>query len=171
MRLGARTKGAAMLCALWASAGLVGCHPESTAPVQEDAVHGENGHVHHHAAPHGGTLVALGEHVAHIELVLEPEEGYLTAYVLDGEAEHAVRIAARNISVEISIEGKPSQTLDLFAVSNPLTGETEGDTSEFSGQSDALKGLARFSGSVGKVTVRGIDFDGVAFSYPEGNEE
>ncbi|MCC6487298.1 MAG: hypothetical protein IT364_07340 [Candidatus Hydrogenedentes bacterium] len=171
MRLVAKADSVAWLCALWAIAGFAGCQPKPATPAPSEVAHSENQHVHHHEAPHGGTLVALGEHVAHIELVLESEEGYLTAYILDGEAENAVRVASRYIPVEISVEGKPSQTLDLFAVSNPLTGETEGNTSEFSGQSDTLKGQSRFRGRVGKVNVRGIDFDGVAFSYPEGTEE
>lgn len=163
-------KNGAMLCVMWALAMLAGCHPESPSPTPSEAAQGESEHGHHHSAPHGGTLVALGDHVVHIELVLEPDEGYLTAYVLDGEAEDPVRVAAPSFAVEILIEGNPAQTLDLFAVSNPLTGETEGDTSEFSGQSDVLKGQSRFTGRLGKITARGIDFDGVAFSYPEGSE-
>ena len=49
---------------------------------------------HEHVAPHGGALVELGEELAHLELVHDPTTGTLTAYVLDGEAEQAVRVSA-----------------------------------------------------------------------------
>ena len=51
-------------------------------------------HHHEHTAPHGGTLVALGEEFGHLELLLNKETGELTAYVLDGEAEKPVRLGA-----------------------------------------------------------------------------
>ncbi|MBK7495896.1 MAG: hypothetical protein IPI28_11060 [Candidatus Omnitrophica bacterium] len=44
----------------------------------------DHNHDHHHAAPHGGTMVALGDHMAHLELVLDSQNGTLTAYILDG---------------------------------------------------------------------------------------
>ncbi len=35
----------------------------------------QSGHGHEHAAPHGGTLIVLGDEFAHLELVLDPGTG------------------------------------------------------------------------------------------------
>lgn len=136
----------------------------------------EEGH-HEHIAPHGGTLVVFGEEFAHLELVLGSQEGILTGYVLDGEAENAVRIGQGEIELEIGIDNsaggknkKADFPLKLKAVSNVLTGETEGDTSEFAGQSDKLKGATNFDGVITAITIKGREFKSIAFSFPEGNE-
>lgn len=121
------------------------------------------GHVH--AAPHGGTLIELGSHFAHVELVFDSSSGALTGYVLDGEAEKSIRIEQKTLELRIS-----DFTLELAAVENTLTGETVGDTSEFAGRSDRLKGLAAFKGALTSVTVKGQTFRNVEFGYPEGNE-
>ena len=55
---------------------------------------------HEHHPPHKGTLVEFGEEFAHLELVLDPATGKLTAYALDGEAEKAVRLKQTEIVVE-----------------------------------------------------------------------
>jgi hypothetical protein len=138
---------------------------------------GEDQHGHHeHTAPHGGTLVVFGDEFAHLELVLDPEEGKLTAYVLDGEAENPVRIKQEYIELKISIKGPdnrkggPNFPLKLKAVANPLTGETEGDTSQFTGQSEHLKDVTNFEAVVIEVVVKGKEFKNVVFNYPQGNE-
>jgi hypothetical protein len=118
-------------------------------------------HGHHHTAPHGGTLIRLGDEFAHIELVLD--SGKLTAYVLDGHAENAVRIEQK--SLRISIDGVD---VDLAGVENPLTGEKVGDTSEFTGQ---IKNVPRFTGRIPSVTIKGQTFKDVSFTFPEGNEK
>src|SRR6266699_3894920 len=76
---------------------------------------------HEHHAPHKGTLVEFGEEFAHLELVLS-KDGKLTGYVLDGEAEKAVRVKQKEIEIKIStIEGKEkSVTITLKATANVL---------------------------------------------------
>jgi hypothetical protein len=127
---------------------------------------------HEHHAPHKGTLIEFGEEFAHLELVLS-KDGKLTAYVLDGEAEKAVRVKQKEIEIKIStIEGKEkSTTITLKAAANVLTGETEGDTSEFHGQSDDLKKIKKFEAAITALTVKGKEFKDVKFKFPEGNEE
>jgi hypothetical protein len=132
---------------------------------------------HEHTAPHGGALVVFGGEFAHIELVLDSNEGKLTAYVLDGEAENPVRINQKEIELKISIESSDGQEgkrlnfpLKLRAVANVLTDETEGDTSEFAGQSDHLKGVTNFDAVVTVITIKGKEFKDVAFNFPKGNE-
>jgi hypothetical protein len=135
--------------------------------------------VHEHHAPHGGTLLELGEEAAHVELVLDAEDGVLTAFTLDGEAENAVRIGQREIVVRIRAlarsAGAPSTIMDgfdlhLMAVSNALTGETETESSQFAASSDALKGVSGFRGTLSALTIRGATFAAVDFRYPEGNK-
>lgn len=132
-----------------------------------DAGHGDAGHVH--KAPHGGTLVVLGEEFAHLELVLDPAAGQLTGWIVDGCAENAIRLAQPTIELKV---GKDAAAFDvtLAATENALTGEKTGDSSQFGGSAPGLKGLARFDGVVKSVTVKGQTFKDVAFRYPEGNE-
>lgn len=128
--------------------------------------HGDAGHLH--KAPHGGTLVVLGE-VANLELLLDPAAGQITAWIVDGCAENAIRLAQPAIELRV---GKDAAAFDvtLAATENALTGEKTGDSSQFGGSAPGLKGLARFDGVVKSVTVKGQTFKDVAFRYPEGNE-
>lgn len=124
---------------------------------------------HEHKPPHNGTLVECGEEFAHLELLLEPDSGKLTGYVLDGEAENPVRIEQSTIRLKLNVSGK-TLSMILKAVANPLSGEVKGDTSEFSAVSAKLKGIQQFSGTVAFIKVKGTPFKNVDFKYPEGNE-
>ena len=126
---------------------------------------------HEHKPPHEGTLVVFGKELAHLEFVLDAENGKLTAYALDGEAEYPVRIMQKYIDVSITPQGsKESFALRLVAMGNVLTGELPGDTSQFEGESDKLKGVSDFEGVVSKVKLRGHEFKKTEFNYPKGNE-
>ena len=141
-----------------------------------DADANHNGHGHEHTAPHGGTLVVLGDEFAHLELVLDPEYGTLRGYVLDGEAENPVRLEQENIEIRIAVPDTAGNVpaselpLGLSAVYNILTGEKKGDTSEFAVRSEKLKGLKQFSAVITAITVKGREFQEVEFRFPEGNE-
>lgn len=126
---------------------------------------GTAGGAHEHLAPHGGTLQVLGEEFAHVEIVFDPKSGRLTAFVLDGEAENPVRIAQP--ALDLTVGG---ETIELRAVASPLTGETVGDTSEFEGASERLRGAARFDGVLRTITARGARFDDVRVGVPHGNQ-
>jgi hypothetical protein len=123
---------------------------------------------HHHEAPHGGTLLVLGDEFAHVELVLDPT-GKLTAYLLDGSAQRGVRSAQKEISLTVS-SGNTKVLANLQAVANVLTGETGGDTSEFSVQLDELAGLDSFTGEFQSLEIKGQTFSSFQFQFPEGNE-
>ena len=131
------------------------------------------GHEHH--APHSGTLVEFGEEFAHLELVLDAASGTLTAYVLDGEAEKTLRIAAPDLEIKAQLpgaDGKLAETvLKLTAQADTLSGEKVGDTSVFKVQSDALKNAKTFDATVSAITVKGKDFKDTKFNFPRGNEE
>jgi hypothetical protein len=145
------------------------------------ADHNENAsdqeHHHEHSAPHAGTLVVIGEEFAHLELVLDPGTGTLIAFILDGEAENAVRIGQQGIEIRIKDmvptgDGKePADfTMALKAVGNVLTGETAGDTSEFTAQSDRLKDVQKFDAIISAINIKGQTFRDIDFRFPEGNE-
>lgn len=128
----------------------------------------KKGHTHEHKAPRGGTLVVFGNEFAHLELVLDAAAGKITVYVLDGEAEKSIQIAQEEIEIEIE---KPKKfSLKLLAVENALTGEKKGATSEFTVQSDELKGLKEFEAIVKSIKVKGREFTAEKFNFPKGNE-
>ncbi len=144
----------------------------SCAPREERVEHVEKpspAEAHGHAAPHGGALVVLGDELAHVELVLDPATGGLVAYILDGSAERGIPLAAESLGVDVTIGGN-RQNVVLRGVANPLTGEHEGETSEFHGACEALRGVERFEGRLVRVDVKGSAFEEVPFRFPEGNE-
>jgi hypothetical protein len=146
--------------------GCLGCsqqprQPPSTSPSPEKS--------HTHQAPHGGTLLRLGNEYAHLELVLDSSQGQLTLYVLDGEAENAVRLGGP-IKLLVETEKDQKTELVLSPVADELTGETVDDTSRFAGRSEVLVGVTEFVGKFESIPVKGRDFSNVEFAFPEGNE-
>lgn len=140
--------------------------PETKAPEPTVSVAEEHEHEHHHAAPHGGSLIELGDHVAHIELVLVADTGTVTAYLLDGEAENALRVPEPALAIDIVLPDGKTVALSLSGVASGLTGETVGDTSQFSGMSEALKGVSAFTGTLKQVTVKGSVLTDVPVKFP-----
>lgn len=118
---------------------------------------------HAHRAPHGGTLVEVGEHAYNLEFVREPETGKLSAYVLDGHAENFIRIKAASFEVVANVGGE-KRPLTFKAVANAATGETIGDTSQFDADGAWLKTTPAFDGVVVALDIRGTKFANVAFS-------
>ena len=154
-------------------------HEAAASHTHEDHHEGEehsHGHSHAHTAPHGGTLVLMGDHFAFVELVLDSATGKMTGYILDGEAEKPVRISQPAIEMLILKPESPEtgppigDLIKLNAAANTLTGESVGDTSEFVVTSDLLKGKDHFEGIVQSVTIKGEEIKGVSFHFPEGNE-
>ena len=124
------------------------------------AGHNDGGHVH--TAPHGGTLVELGDHAYNVELLRDATTGKLTVWVLDAHAENFIRIKAPSIEL-VAMPGGKFTPLILAAVANPATGETVGDTSQFEIQTDWLKTAGAFSGIV-TVEIKGTKFEKVGFA-------
>jgi len=141
------------------------CSPSSTTTVA--VADDEAGHAHH--APHGGTLVELGDHFAHLELLFDAGGGIVTLWVLDGEAEQAVRLTQETVAIIVdapaSVVDRP---LELLARASSLTGERVGDASEFALTHGALRGLPALSGRILEMTVRGQAFQDVRFDLPAG---
>jgi hypothetical protein len=130
--------------------------------------HDAAGHTHAehvHVAPHGGTLVPLGEHEFNLEWVRERNSDRLTAYVLDAHAENFVRLAARSFTVNLTgaAGGAP---LTLEAVLDSRTGETIGDTSRFEVRSPGLASAGALECRLGEIEIRGRRYAGVPFHVP-----
>ncbi len=122
------------------------------------------GHVH--LAPHGGTLLEIGEHAYNLELLRDAAAGKLTAWVLDGHAENFVRLKVPAIE-GVATLGTGKRPFLLQAVANPATGETVGDTSQFEVQGDWLKTAEAFTVSIPALEIRGRKFGPLTANYPQ----
>jgi hypothetical protein len=148
-------------------AGLLLCSFTACGKKDDHAGHDHSAHAKHaHAAPHGGTLVELGEHAFNLEFVRDAATGKLTAYVLDGHAEDFVRISAPSFGVVVTVAGA-KQKLTLNAVANPATGEKVGASSQFEASADWLKTTAALEGVIDALTIRDNAFKNVAFTLPK----
>ena len=143
-------------------AGLSGCGDHDHGHAHGGG--GEKSGGHHHDSAHGGVAVELGEHLYQLDLLHDAAAGTLTAWVMDGHMEGFVKIAAPEIPVTIATSAATNAT-SLKAVANAATDEKVGDTSQFLGQSDVLKGAGEFRLSVPLLEVRGARFTNVVVHY------
>ncbi|MHC4223288.1 MAG: hypothetical protein ACYSX0_05910 [Planctomycetota bacterium] len=126
-------------------------------PESEDAEHACA-----HAPIYGGQLIEIGEHFAQVELVHESATGKLTAYIWDGHVEHARPVAMKSISVTIG-----GEQVKLLPVSNPLTGDEPGRSSQFEGRSERLRDVEGFDGVLGKLRFGEAEFAETEFRHGE----
>jgi len=93
----------------------------------------------------------------------------LTAYVMDGHLENFIRVP--NTNIEVVVEGLTrGGTLSLQPIPNNATGETVGDTSQFSASAEWLKTATNFNAAIPSIEIRGQIFTNVIFNFPKGNE-
>ena len=118
-------------------------------------------------APHGGLLIDAGDDFAHVEMVFDPAQGSLSAYILDGEAEEVVPIKQPSILVRLV---KPARTLKLKADVSRLSGEKPGATSSYTLTDLSLKGLSQLQGALVSVNINGNVFKNLAFQLPAKKE-
>ncbi|HWC61322.1 MAG TPA: hypothetical protein VHC44_16635 [Verrucomicrobiae bacterium] len=138
---------------------------ESTTASSQGAVH-----KHEHHPPHGGAPVELGEEEYHVEMVLDAPAGKMQAFVLDGELENFIRVAAPALEVDAQVSGH-EEKLMFHPVANTATGEKVGDTSLFEAQADWLKTTPTFDGVLKEITVRTKTYTNIAFNFPKGSDE
>lgn len=143
------------LCAL--TLVLTGCAKKSSDDARSADAH-DHDHAHAHQAPHGGTLVPLGVHQFNLEFVHDAAAGKLTAYLLDAHAENFIRSPLRAIDIVVDRAGTPTP-LSLVAVANAATGETAGNTAEFSAEAEWLKNHGPL-----QLTIPVIMFRNAAFT-------
>jgi hypothetical protein len=136
----------------------------------DHATAGKSAHSKHvHLAPHGGTLVEIGEHAYNVELLRDPAIGKLTAWIFDGHAENFVRISGSSFEIVATVGGE-ARRLVLAAVANAATGEKLGDTSQFEVTADWLKTAASFDAGIPELAIKGASFKATAFNFPKGSD-
>jgi hypothetical protein len=121
---------------------------------------GCSGHVH--VAPHGGTLVPLGEHTYNLEFVRDAAAGRLSLYVLDGHAEDFIRIKAATLEATLGTGGE-QRPVTFNAVANSATGESVGNTAQFDATADTLKASTPVRGTLSAIDIRGTTFKAISF--------
>lgn len=120
---------------------------------------------HAHIAPHGGTLVELGDEFAHVEFVFDTATAILTAFVLDGEAEGGMAIPASALQVALALDDSASAVvLALVGQGSVLTGERADSTSRFAAPAPMLRGVHTVRGVLSRITVKGETFTDIPFT-------
>jgi hypothetical protein len=141
-------------------------HGHSHAPGSGHA-HGAADHAHPSGTPHGGTPVEIGDHGFHLELVSDPIDGKMLAYVLDDHMEKYVKVPLTSFEMVAKAAGG-EQRLTF----NPITTAPAGsatNTSLFAASAAGLASLTNFEGTIPKITLDGKTFENVTFSYPKGS--
>lgn len=124
---------------------------------------------HSHEAPHGGTMIQLGDHFANVEFLVNDKKGELHVWFHDAHAQNSYRLAAQAIPIGIALEDGTHFDLMLKPVANVLTGETPGNTSQFSGKDSNLVGCKAFRGLLTPVSIQGRSLPALDFGFPSGN--
>jgi len=148
-----------------AGLGQAGCGGDAPAGHDHSHTHDEP---HYHEPPHGGVGVTFGNEDAHIEFLVNPEAGTVTAWFFKPHMEQYLRMKLESFEVLAKRDGEDAKLL-FKAVANPVTGETVGDTSEFLAKADWLSETESFDAVLPEITVLGKVYRNVAFKYPNGN--
>ena len=144
-----------LLCAAFLLAGCAKTPPPAPPPPDQP--------------PHGGTLVEFADGIYHLELLLDPAEGKLTAWFLDSELEEYIRAGAPAFELVAAVGGR-DETLVFQPVASPATGETFTDTSQYEARAGWLKTTKEFDATLKGLTVRGTPYPEVKFNFPKGND-
>jgi hypothetical protein len=86
---------------------------------------GEAAHAHAEEGPHKGHLIELGKEEYHGELLHDDAAHKITIYLLDGEAKKGIAIAEKELTLNVVVDGKPSQfKLPAVSQSDDLVGQS-----------------------------------------------
>ena len=165
------TKTRAIALVAWAAfsaaalMGFPGCGQQAaesgSAPSEHAAAHDD--HDHSLEGPHGGHIIELGTEDYHAELTHDDAAHRVGIYFLGDDAKTAKPIDAKSVTINVSVDGQPTQ-YTLPAVPQP--GETEEKSSYFelvseplhvvvSGESESPRTNARLN-----VTIDGKPYVG-----------
>jgi len=126
-----------------------------------------------HAGPHGGTLVSVPG-AASVEIVYDCAAGKLGAYVLDPHGV-ALRIKQPALHVQVTYEDIDGNAvggagarvdLDLEAVAEKGGAGTDAGASQFSADSENLRGVCHFLGSIERLEAEPTPLRDIPFRYP-----
>lgn len=128
-------------------------------------------HAHVHRAPNGGTLIVLGMHSAHIELVLDSSTGQLDLYPFDGHAVHPYSLPAEPLALGIRLDGAGNwDKVELLPSRDPNERPTQKSAYRFTARIPSLVGKEQFQVRIPALELAGKNYAGVETSFPEGNE-
>jgi hypothetical protein len=125
----------------------------------------EDPEAHADQAPHGGVIVPLGAHTAHAEVVIVPDTGELTLYMLDGEGAAGQRIAQPTVVVDVETSGRLVR-MELKALPETEASERVGDASRFTARSDDLLRTGDATVTLKWIGVNGQVFADVVVGWP-----
>ena len=120
---------------------------------------GKKEHAHAEVGPHKGQLIELGKEEYHGELLHDDAAHKITIYLLDGEAKKSVAIPEKELTLNVVVNGKPSQ-FKLPAV--PQSGDPAGQASRYELVDHALCEALDDPKCKGRlnVTIAGKQFSG-----------
>lgn len=102
---------------------------------------------------------------------MDGSDGSIRLFLWDRERESQVRVRAGAIELRVSLPGEGPSTLILTAVTDPRSGATVGNTSEFVGQAPWLVGASSFQASIPRLNAGGTVFKNIAFDHLGNNGE
>ena len=127
---------------------------------------------HEHAAtgPHGGDLIELGDEAYHAELVHDEAAGSVAIYLLDSSAKKPVPIAAADLTINLTHEGRGEQ---FKMAASPETTDPEGKTSRFQSSDAELVADLDQEGHEAQlvVVIEGQQYRGVIEHAHAGEDE
>jgi len=143
----------------------------ATAPTTQVAEEAhDHDHDHDHDAPHGGALVVVGDEEAHVEFVLDPETGKLTAYVLDAHAEDPVPVAHPELKLAVTLEKEGVDLPEAKEVVLLAVNPADGKAAEFAAVIEELKNAKEFDVALEVIQVGDKSHKGITFRFPEGKD-
>lgn len=107
---------------------------------------------HTHQAQHGGIVQTIGDY--HVELVHDPINGEIAAYVLGNDEKTALPIEARLLEAQVKPDGE-DQFVKVDMNPIPLKGEAKGKSSRFAGTEARLKGAKTSFEAVLRIPIGG----------------
>lgn len=129
----------------------------------------EHGHAAH-VAPHGGTLIMLGLHTAHFEVVLDQDSGRLDFYALDDEAVNIYALPAEPIELGVRFNpGDEWRTLTLQPDDDPAFRPGPTRAQRFYVVEPDLVGRIKFDMRFPEMSFAGRTFPVLVTGFPEGN--
>lgn len=109
----------------------------------------------------------VGDHGFHLELVSDPIDEKMHAYVLDDHMEKYVKVPLTQFELIAKTAGQ-ERRLKFNAVTNPPSGSAT-NTSLFTASATNLASLTNFQGVIPRITLDGKTFENVTVSYPKGS--
>ncbi len=131
-------------------------------------VNGAGGpHEGHHEPQFGGTLVPLGRSHAHLEILVNPEDGQVRMWVLDAEAKELIGIGGNMILIRFEAGGEEIP-VPMFPRFDEVSVE-KGAALWASGHRKLI-GHESLRGTIEGVAIGKRAYRKVEFTYPEGTE-